>query len=224
MHRFRGDQVDRSQVAQNIENLGIIPVIRAASSDDASAVIDAISEGGINVFEITMTVPHAVELIGQISRKFGDSAIVGAGTVMDPETAERCIDAGAQFVISPALNLDTITACRCRDVVVMPGALTPTEIFSAWNAGADFVKVFPAGAVGGPNYIKNLLGPLPEVKIIPTGGVSLDNAGDFIRAGAKAVGLGTDLVDVKAVREGKAHLVSERAKRLVEAVKEARTK
>lgn len=215
--------MDKYEVSQHIENLGVIPVIRVASANEASAVIDAIAEGGIDVFEITMTVPNAIELIDQISRKF-DSALVGAGTVMDPETAERCIDAGARFVISPALNLDTIAACRRCDVVVMPGALTPTEIVTAWNAGADFVKVFPAGAVGGPNYIKNLLGPLPQVKIIPTGGVSLDNAGDFIRAGAKAVGLGTDLVDIKAVREGNAHLVSERAKRLVETVKEARIK
>lgn len=216
--------MERSAVIQHIESLGVIPVIRAASADEASAVIDAVAEGGIDVFEVTMTVPNAIELIKNISRKFGDSALVGAGTVMHPETAERCIDAGAQFVISPALNLETINACSRRDVAVMPGALTPTEIVTAWNAGADFVKVFPAGAVGGPNYIKSVLGPLPDVKIIPTGGVSLDNAGDFIRAGAKAVGLGTDLVDFKAVREGNAHLVSERARRLVEVVKEARIK
>ena len=143
---------------------------------------------------------------------------------MDHETAERCIDAGARFIISPALDLETIAACRRRGITVMPGALTPTEIVTAWKAGADFVKVFPAGSVGGPSYLKNLLGPLPDVKVVPTGGVSIDNAADFIRAGARAVGIGTELVNIQAVREGNAPIVSERARRLVEIVREARSK
>ena len=215
--------MDKKTVIERIEAIGVVPVIRASSADEAARVIDAIAEGGIDVFEITMTVPGAVGLIQDIGTKYGDSALVGAGTVMDPETAERCIDAGAQFVISPSLNLDTIAACRAQGIAVMPGALTPTEIVTAWNAGADFVKVFPAEALGGATYLKNLKGPLPHVKIIPTGGVSLANAADFIRAGARAVGVGTELVNLNAIRAGNPGLIKERARQYLQIVKEART-
>jgi 2-dehydro-3-deoxyphosphogluconate aldolase / (4S)-4-hydroxy-2-oxoglutarate aldolase len=215
--------MDKKTVIERIEAIGVVPVIRASSADEAARVIDAIAEGGIDVFEITMTVPGAVGLIQDIGTKYGDSAVVGAGTVMDPETAERCIDAGAQFVISPSLNLDTIAACRAQGIAVMPGALTPTEIVTAWNAGADFVKVFPAEALGGATYLKNLKGPLPHVKIIPTGGVSLANAADFIRAGARAVGVGTELVNLDAIRAGNPDLIKERARQYLQIVKEART-
>ena len=215
--------MDKKTVIERIEAIGVVPVIRASSADEAARVIDAIAEGGIDVFEITMTVPGAVGLIQDIGTKYGDSAVVGAGTVMDPETAERCIDAGAQFVISPSLNLDTIAACRAQGIAVMPGALTPTEIVTAWNAGADFVKVFPAEALGGATYLKNLKGPLPHVKIIPTGGVSLTNAADFIRAGARAVGVGTELVNLDAIRAGNPCLIKERARQYLQIVKEART-
>jgi 2-dehydro-3-deoxyphosphogluconate aldolase/(4S)-4-hydroxy-2-oxoglutarate aldolase len=215
--------MDKKTVIERIEAVGVVPVIRASSADEAARVIDAIAEGGIDVFEITMTVPGAVGLIQDIGTKYGDSAVVGAGTVMDPETAERCIDAGAQFVISPSLNLDTIAACRAQGIAVMPGALTPTEIVTAWNAGADFVKVFPAEALGGATYLKNLKGPLPHVKIIPTGGVSLANAADFIRAGARAVGVGTELVNLDAIRAGNPDLIKERARQYLQIVKEART-
>jgi 2-dehydro-3-deoxyphosphogluconate aldolase / (4S)-4-hydroxy-2-oxoglutarate aldolase len=215
--------MDKKAVIERIEAIGVVPVIRASSADEAARVIDAIAEGGIDVFEITMTVPGAVGLIQDIGTKYGDSAVVGAGTVMDPETAERCIDAGAQFVISPSLNLDTIAACRAQGIAVMPGALTPTEIVTAWNAGADFVKVFPAEALGGATYLKNLKGPLPHVKIIPTGGVSLANAADFIRAGARAVGVGTELVNLNAIRAGNPGLIKERARQYLQIVKEART-
>jgi 2-dehydro-3-deoxyphosphogluconate aldolase / (4S)-4-hydroxy-2-oxoglutarate aldolase len=215
--------MDKKAVIERIEAIGVVPVIRASSADEAARVIDAIAEGGIDVFEITMTVPGAVGLIQDIGTKYGDSAVVGAGTVMDPETAERCIDAGAQFVISPSLNLDTIAACRAQGIAVMPGALTPTEIVTAWNAGADFVKVFPAEALGGATYLKNLKGPLPHVKIIPTGGVSLANAADFIRAGARAVGVGTELVNLDAIRAGNPDLIKERARQYLQIVKEART-
>ena len=215
--------MDKKTVIEWIEAVGVVPVIRASSADEAARVIDAIAEGGIDVFEITMTVPGAVGLIQEIGTKYGDSAVVGAGTVMDPETAERCIDAGAQFVISPSLNLDTIAACRTQGIAVMPGALTPTEIVTAWNAGADFVKVFPAEALGGATYLKNLKGPLPHVKIIPTGGVSLTNAADFIRAGARAVGVGTELVNLDAIRAGNPDLIKERARQYLQIVKEART-
>ena len=215
--------MDKKAVIERIEAIGVIPVIRASSADEAARVIEAIAEGGIDVFEITMTVPDAELLIQEIATKYGDSAVVGAGTVMNPESAERCIDAGAQFVISPALNLDTVAACRARGVAVMPGALTPTEIVTAWSAGSDFVKVFPAEALGGASYLKNLKGPLPHVKIIPTGGVSLANAADFIRAGARAIGVGTELVNLDAIRAGNPGLIKERSRQYIEIVKEARS-
>jgi len=215
--------MDKKTVIDRIEAIGVIPVIRASSADEAARVIDAIADGGIDVFEITMTVPGAERLIQETAARYGDSAVVGAGTVMDPETAERCIDSGAQFVISPSLDLHTIAACRTQGISVMPGALTPTEIVTAWNAGADFVKVFPAEALGGANYLRNLRGPLPHVKIISTGGVSLANAADFIRAGARAVGVGTELVNLDAIRAGNPGLITERAKQYQEIVKEARS-
>jgi 2-dehydro-3-deoxyphosphogluconate aldolase/(4S)-4-hydroxy-2-oxoglutarate aldolase len=214
--------VSRADVIKQIKDTGVIPVVRAASADEAMCAIDAIREGGISVLEITMTVPGAVGLIEQVAHLYGDVATVGAGTVLDPEIATACIAVGAQFVVSPALNLETIACCRRRDVVVMPGALTPTEVVQAWNAGADFVKVFPAGAVGGPSYLKALKAPLPQIELVPTGGVSLKTAADFIKAGAAALGVGADLVDIKAIREGQASLITERAKQYVEIVREAR--
>lgn len=215
--------MDKKEIIQKVEEIGIIPVVRASSADEAIQAIDAIMAGGINVLEITMTVPGAVKVIEEVSAKFGSEALVGAGTVLDPETAQACIDAGAKFVVSPALNLDTIALCKKLDVPIMPGALSPTEVVTAWNAGADLVKVFPCGSVGGATYIKNLKGPLPQIKMIPTGGVSLTTAADFIKSGSSALGVGTDLVDVKAIRAGEAHVVTERAKQFVEIVREARS-
>ena len=209
--------MSRVDVIKQIKDIGVIPVVRASSADEAMRAIDAIREGGISVLEITMTVPGAVALIEQVAKIYGDSATVGAGTVLDPETATACICAGARFVVSPALNFETIACCRKHDVAVMPGALTPTEVVQAWNAGADFVKVFPAGAVGGPSYLKALKAPLPQIELIPTGGVSLKTAADFIKAGAAALGVGADLV------AGEASLITERAKQFVEIVREART-
>ena len=148
--------------------------------------------------------------------------LVGAGTVLDPQTARACLLAGAQFIVSPALNLDTIALCHRYSAPVCPGVLTPTEVITAWSAGVDFVKVFPCGSVGGASYVKNLKGPFPQIKIIPTGGVSLKTAADFIKAGASALGVGTDLVDVKAIREGNAQIVTDRAKQFLEIVREAR--
>jgi 2-dehydro-3-deoxyphosphogluconate aldolase / (4S)-4-hydroxy-2-oxoglutarate aldolase len=214
--------MDREQIIKQIEDIGIVPVVRAASADEAMRAIDAIKEGGISVLEITMTVPGAINVIEDVVKRYGSDVMVGAGTVLDPETARACVLAGAQFIVSPALNVDTIGICRRYGVPVIPGALTPTEVITAWTAGADFVKVFPAGSVGGASYIKNLLGPLPQVKIIPTGGVSLKTAADFIKAGARALGVGTDLVDVKAIRAGEAHVVTERARQFIEIVREAR--
>lgn len=214
--------MNRSDIINQIEAIGVVPVVRASSGDEAIQAIDAIMAGGINVLEITMTVPGAIDVIADVSKRYGDAALVGAGTVLDPETAQACIDAGARFIVSPALNLDTIALCNKLDVPIAPGALTPTEVLTAWNAGADIVKVFPAGSVGGPSYLKNLKGPLPQIKVIPTGGVSLATAADFIKAGAVALGVGTDLVDIKAIREGNAHIVTERAKQFVEIVRTAR--
>jgi 2-dehydro-3-deoxyphosphogluconate aldolase/(4S)-4-hydroxy-2-oxoglutarate aldolase len=213
---------DKSEVIQRIKDIGVIPVVRATSAEEAMRAIDAIREGGISVLEITMTVPRAVKLIEAVAKRYGNEALVGAGTVLDPETATACVESGAQFVVSPALNLETIACCRRLEIAVMPGALTPTEVVQAWNAGADFVKVFPAGAVGGPSYLKSLKAPLPQIELVPTGGVSLKTAADFIRAGAAALGIGADLVDINAIREGQAALITERAKQFIEIVREAR--
>jgi 2-dehydro-3-deoxyphosphogluconate aldolase/(4S)-4-hydroxy-2-oxoglutarate aldolase len=210
--------MNKTDVINKIREIGVIPVVRATSADEAMRAIDAIREGGISVLEITMTVPNAFSLIEMVTTRFGSDALVGAGTVLDAETAKSCIASGAQFVVSPALNLDTIAYCREQDVAVMPGALTPTEVVQAWNAGADFVKVFPAGAVGGPTYLKSLKAPLPQIELVPTGGVSLKTAADFIRAGAAALGVGADLVDIKA----ESSLITERARQFVEIVRQAR--
>ena len=214
--------MDKTEVLQTIRDVGIIPVVRASSAEEAMQAIDAIREGGISLLEITMTVPGAVRVIEEVSTRYGNEALVGAGTVLDAETARTCIQAGARFIVSPSLNLETIALCRRESVAVMPGALTPTEVVNAWSAGADFVKVFPAGAVGGPSYIKSLKAPLPQIELVPTGGVSLKTAADFIKAGASALGVGADLVDVKAIRDGQQNLITERARQFVQIVKEAR--
>jgi 2-dehydro-3-deoxyphosphogluconate aldolase/(4S)-4-hydroxy-2-oxoglutarate aldolase len=214
--------MNKEQVLGTIREVGIVPVVRAESADEAARAIDAIRAGGVPVIEITLTVPGAIRLIDDLARRFGDDAVVGAGTVLDPETARACILAGARFVVSPSLNRDTIACCRRYGVPVMPGALTPTEVVTAWEAGADLVKVFPCSALGGASYIKALKAPLPQIDLVPTGGVNLQTAADFIKAGAAALGLGADLVDLKALREGKAQEITERARKLVEIVRTAR--
>ena len=214
---------DKAAVIQTIRAIGVIPVVRAQSADEAIKAIDAIREGGISILEITMTVPGAIGVIEEVSKRYGNEAVVGAGTVLDGETARACILAGARFVVSPSLNLETIEVCRRYGIAVMPGALTPTEVVQAWSAGADFVKVFPAGAVGGASYIKSLKAPLPQIELVPTGGVSLKTAADFIKAGASALGVGADLVDVQAIRDGKQSVITERAQEFVRIVREART-
>lgn len=214
--------MNKQDVIRQIVEVGIVPVVRATSADEATEAIKAIRAGGINIFEITMTVPGAVRLIEKLAEEFGHSALIGAGTVLTPEQALDCINAGAQFVISPALNFETIAMCQKHEITIMPGALTPTEIVAAWNAGADFVKVFPAGALGGASYIKSLKAPLPNIKIIPTGGVSLKTAADFIQAGASALGVGADLVDLQALRQGNENIITDRARQFIEIVKTAR--
>jgi 2-dehydro-3-deoxyphosphogluconate aldolase / (4S)-4-hydroxy-2-oxoglutarate aldolase len=213
---------NKSAVIQQIVETGILPVIRADSADEAMGAIDAIRAGGVSTMEITMTVPGAVKLMEAVASRYGEDVLIGAGTVLDAETARICILSGAQFVISPALNLETIALCKRYGVCVMPGALTPTEVVAAWQAGADFVKVFPAGALGGASYIKSLKAPLPQIEIIPTGGVSLKTAADFIRAGAAALGVGADLVDLTALQEGNARILTERAQQYANIVREAR--
>jgi 2-dehydro-3-deoxyphosphogluconate aldolase/(4S)-4-hydroxy-2-oxoglutarate aldolase len=197
-------------------------VVRAQSAEEASQAIDAIRAGGIDVLEVTMTVPDAVPLIAQVARRFGADAVIGAGTVLDAETARACILAGAQFVVTPTLKAETIACCRRYGVPVLPGALTPTEVLTAWESGADMVKVFPCSALGGASYIKALKAPLPQVELVPTGGVNLETAAEFLKAGASALGLGSDLVDLKALREGNAASVTERARKLVAIVQAAR--
>ncbi|MFL6227202.1 MAG: bifunctional 2-keto-4-hydroxyglutarate aldolase/2-keto-3-deoxy-6-phosphogluconate aldolase [Pyrinomonadaceae bacterium] len=214
--------MQKSEVIRRIKETGIVPVVRAASADEALRAVEAIREGGISILEITLTVPGAVRVIEELSTRYGDEVLVGAGTVLDAETARACILAGAQFVVSPALDAATIACCRRYGVAVLPGALTPTEVLQAWTAGADFVKVFPAGALGGASYLKALKAPLPQVELVPTGGVSLKSAADFIRAGASALGVGADLVDTKALGEGRAQLITERARQFLEIVREAR--
>jgi len=193
--------------------------LRADSVENAIALAEAVAAGGVNVLEVTMTVPGAVEVIARLVRERPE-ILVGAGTVLDPETAERCIGAGAKFVVSPALNVKTIALCRRVSVAVLPGALTPTEIVTAWEAGADVVKVFPAGAMGGASYLKSLKGPLPQIEMIPTGGVSLANAKEFLEAGAFALGVGSDLVDAKAMAAGKPEVVAETARKYMAIVRE----
>jgi 2-dehydro-3-deoxyphosphogluconate aldolase/(4S)-4-hydroxy-2-oxoglutarate aldolase len=214
--------MNKTEVLQRIRDIGLIPVVRAESADQAMRAVAAIKAGGVSVLEVTMTVPGAIAVIEQLAKAFGAEAVIGAGTVLDPETADRCIQAGAQFIVSPALNEETIAFCRAQDVAIFPGALTPTEVVRAWNAGADAVKVFPAGAVGGASYLKALKAPLPQIELIPTGGVSLKTAADFIKAGAMALGVGADLVDAKALREGNDQLITERARQFLEIVREAR--
>jgi len=212
----------KSDIIQRIRDIGVIPVVRASSADEAIQVVEAIRAGGVSLVEITMTVPGAVQVIETLTQKFRNEAVVGAGTVLDAQTASACINAGAKFVVSPALNLETIAFCREHDVPVMPGALTPTEIVTAWNAGADFVKVFPCGALGGASYIKSLKAPLPQIELVPTGGVTFATAASFIQAGAAAIGVGADLVDLKAIRAGEAHKVIAAAQAYVAAVRSAR--
>ncbi|HYX27386.1 MAG TPA: bifunctional 4-hydroxy-2-oxoglutarate aldolase/2-dehydro-3-deoxy-phosphogluconate aldolase [Pyrinomonadaceae bacterium] len=213
----------KSEVIQRIRDIGVIPVVRASSGEEAIQIVEAIKAGGVSIVEITMTVPGAVEVIEQLVKGFGDETIVGAGTVLDPETAKACIAVGAEFIVSPALNLETIKFCRDQGIAVMPGALTPTEVVTAWNAGADFVKVFPCGAVGGAAYIKSLKAPLPQLELVPTGGVSLQTAASFIEAGAAAIGVGADLVAVNAIRAGQPEKITEAARAYIEAVRNARS-
>jgi 2-dehydro-3-deoxyphosphogluconate aldolase / (4S)-4-hydroxy-2-oxoglutarate aldolase len=213
----------RDAILHAILNIGVVPVVRTSSAESAIRAIEAVYAGGIRAAEITMTVPGAVKALEKLADAFGDKLVLGAGTVLDPETARICMLAGAEFFVTPALNLKTIEMAKRYSKIIAPGALTPTEIVTAWEAGADFVKVFPCGAVGGVKYIKALKAPLPHVEMVPTGGVSLENTADFLRAGAAAVAVGAELIDAKTIAEGKYQVFEERARLFLAEVAEART-
>jgi 2-dehydro-3-deoxyphosphogluconate aldolase/(4S)-4-hydroxy-2-oxoglutarate aldolase len=211
----------RDSIVAAVERTGIVAIIRMKEPDKVRAVVDAIAEGGIRTLEVTMTVPGAVELIRQLAPSLPAGFVLGAGTVLDVETVGRVVDAGARFVVSPVFRPAVIAACHARDVAAMPGCFTPTEILEAWDLGADVVKVFPATALG-PSYLKDVRAPLPQVKLMPTGGVTLDNAGEWIRAGAVAVGVGTALLDTKAIAAGDFRVLRANAERIVASVQAAR--
>src|SRR5712691_6345857 len=213
----------RAAVTAQVEALGVVAVIRLKNPAKLRAVVDALASGGVRALEVTMTVPGAVELIRQLAPALPAGFLLGAGTVTDAATARAVIDAGASFVVGPVFRPDVIGACHERDVPAMPGCFSPTEILAAHESGADIVKVFPATMLG-PQFIKDVRAPMPQVKLMPTGGVTLDNAGDWIRAGAVAVGLGSALLDAKAIENGRYDVITANARRVVENVAAARAR
>lgn len=209
---------------QRIRDLGIVPIVRTTDAESAIRSVEAICEGGIPCAEITMTVDGAIRALERVAAKFGDKILLGAGTVLDPETARACMLAGAEFFVTPCLNPSTIEMAKRYSKAIFPGALTPTEIMAAWQAGADAIKVFPCSALGGAKYIKALRGPFPQIEFVPTGGVNLETLGDFIAAGCSAVGVGSELIDAKTIAAGKYEIFVERAKQFRQKVSEARSK
>ncbi len=211
----------RREVVDAIEQLGVVAVIRMRDAARLRAVVDALAEGGVRAVEVTMTVPNAVALIRELAPSLPSSILLGAGTVVDAKTAAAVIDAGARYVVSPVFRPEVIAECHKRGVAAAPGCFTPTEILNAHDLGADVVKVFPATALG-PQFVKDVRAPLPQLKLMPTGGVSLDNAGDWIRAGAIAVGAGSALVDARAIDDGRLDAITANARRIVASVASAR--
>jgi 2-dehydro-3-deoxyphosphogluconate aldolase / (4S)-4-hydroxy-2-oxoglutarate aldolase len=212
----------REQVRARVLEVGIVPVVRASSAKQAIAAAVAVAAGGISIVEVTMTVPGALDAITQLVKTLGKEVIVGAGTVLDADAARQCFDAGAEFLVSPGLDLGTVKAANQAGKLIMAGALTPTEVIIAWKGGADFVKVFPASAVGGASYLKALRGPLPQIPLVPTGGVNLNTAADFLKAGASALGIGGELVLAAALTSGNVAQITELARRYVEIVQQVR--
>jgi 2-dehydro-3-deoxyphosphogluconate aldolase/(4S)-4-hydroxy-2-oxoglutarate aldolase len=206
-----------------ITEVGMVPIVRTSSAESAILAVEAIYAGGIRAAEITMTVPGAIHALEKVADKFGGKIVLGAGTVLDPETARACMLAGAEFFVTPNLRLSTIEMAKRYSKVICPGALTPTEVLTAWEAGADVVKIFPCGNVGGPKYIKALKGPFPQIEMIPTGGVNLETAGEFLKAGACAVAVGSELVDAKTVKEGRFDIIENRARQYLAAIAKARS-
>src|SRR2546426_5143910 len=216
--------MDKQEVRDRVLAIGIVPVVRAPSPGEARIAAAAVCQGGIPIVEITMTVPGALEVIRELAKNSAADVLVGAGTVLNREAARRCLDAGAQFLVSPGLNLQTVEFAVREEKLIMAGALTPTEVITAWEAGADFVKIFPCGQVGGAKYIKALKGPLPQIPLVPTGGVNLNTAAEFIEAGAAALGIGGELVQADALKSGKSQIIVENARKFVEIVKQTRTR
>ncbi len=211
----------REKTLAEIRNIRLIPIVRTPSAADASLAAEAIIRGGIGIAEITMTVPHALHVMEEVVEKYGRQVLLGAGTVLDSETCRAAILAGAEFIVTPSLDVQVIEMARRYSKPCFPGALTPTEVLTAWQAGADMVKIFPCGPVGGPKYLKALKGPLPQIEMVPTGGVNLENAAEFIRAGAAAIAVGSELVDLKALRGGTPEIVTERSRKFLDAVRSA---
>jgi len=216
--------VQSVDTVQRIRDLGIVPIVRTTDAESAIRSVEAICEGGIPCAEITMTVDGAIRALERVAAKFGDKILLGAGTVLDPETARACMLAGAEFFVTHCLNPSTIEMAKRYSKAIFPGALTPTEIMAAWQAGADAIKVFPCSALGGAKYIKALRGPFPQIEFVPTGGVNLETLGDFIAAGCSAVGVGSELIDAKTIAAGKYEIFVERAKQFRQKVSEARSK
>lgn len=212
----------KDQVRQRIVDIGIVPVVRASSAEKAMRACEAVCAGGISVVEVTMTVPGAVDLISKLTKTVGRYVLIGAGTVLNAETAQRCLDAGAEFLVSPGFDLGTVQLAKRVGKLMMAGALTPTEVIAAWNAGSDFVKIFPCGNLGGPKYIKALKAPLPQIPMVPTGGVNLQTAGDFISAGADALGIGGELISAAALNSGDLNTITDAARQYVAIVRQAR--
>src|SRR3989440_9014248 len=212
----------RQQILSFIIDIGIVPVVRTNSAESAIKAIEAIHNGGVRAAEITMTVPGAIRALEKVADKFGDRIMLGAGTVLDPAPCRACMLAGAQFFVTPSLKVSTIEMVKRYSKVICPGAMTPTEVLTAWEAGADVVKIFPAGNVGGPKYIKSLKGPFPHIEMIPTGGVNLETAGEFLKAGACAVAVGGELVDAKTIQEGRFEVIEDRARQYLACIAKAR--
>lgn len=215
--------MNRTEIAKRIETTGIVPIVRAPSAEVAASAARAILAAGIDVLEITMTVPNALDLMRQLRAELGQDVLLGAGTVLDAQTARDCIAAGAEFIVAPGFDIDTVRACHALDKPCMPGVLTPTEVITAWKAGADMVKIFPCSAMGGASYLRALKAPLPQVKMLPTGGVDVTTAADFIKAGAAALGVGAAVVDLKLLAQKGPGAVTERCRQLVDVVRAART-
>ena len=216
--------MNKQQVRNRIEEIGIIPVVRASSSREACIAAEAVCKGGIPIVEITMTVPGALEVISELAKSCGREVLIGAGTVLNAVDARRCLDAGAQFLVSPGFNRATVELAARESKLILAGALTPTEIIEAWTAGSDLVKVFPCGQVGGAKYIKSLKGPFPQIPLVPTGGVNLSTAAEFIEAGAAALGIGGELIQPEALKHNKPEIIVETARKFLEIVATARAK
>jgi 2-dehydro-3-deoxyphosphogluconate aldolase/(4S)-4-hydroxy-2-oxoglutarate aldolase len=214
--------MNRAEILARINEIAVIPIVRTADAEAALQAVAAVGEGGIECVEITMTVKNALRALEAVADRYGDRLLLGAGTVLDPETARACMLAGAQFFVAPSLSLKTVEIARRYSKPIFPGALTPTEVVTAWEAGADGIKVFPCSAVGGAKYIKALKAPLPHIDLIPTGGVNLETIGDFLDAGSFAVGVGSELIDGKSIAEGNYEIITERARKFRQAVVSAR--